>query len=85
MLEFQGATIVTITRAVLHVTIDRPYAERLTQSLGKLLDHSFTCNEPAPGIYHVVPAPDFEEAYYTHWEDYYRGAARMFTVLSPTP
>jgi len=72
-----------VIRAPLHVTIDQSYGEILAQRLGELLGHSFACAEYRPGVYHVVPAPDFEEAFHAHWLDYYRGATRMFAVLQP--
>jgi hypothetical protein len=74
-----------VTRAVLHVTTDQDYAERLVQRLGEMLGHSFICIEFRPGVYHVAPAPEFAEAFYAHWLDYYNGGTRMFVVLNPTP
>lgn len=73
----------TVTRAPLHVTTDEPRARTLAQYLTEMLGHELTYIEFRPGVFHVVPGPAFEEAYYTHWLDYYKGGTRMFTVLHP--
>lgn len=72
-----------VTRAPLHVTTIEERARILAERLHEMLGHGFTYVQYRPGIYHVVPAADFAEAYYAHWLDYYRGATRMFGVLQP--